>query len=678
MTYALVKLDRPVRELAEGLTYSVPEEMVGTLAIGSLVKVPLKNEITTGAVVGIGEKEPTFAVRPITALLDDDLGPVLRTEQLALIEWLAEYYLTPWAHAFAVVLPQASRGRSRKNNSSADSAKEVPPTSHYQPLHTLTTAQQQALDDIILEFNSPESRPVLLHGVTGSGKTEIYMHLIEDQLKQSHSCLVLVPEITLTVQLMDRFRNRFGDKVVVLHSGMTNSARKQNWRMIRTGQARIVVGARSAVFAPLRELGLIILDEEHEHTFKSEEDPKYHARDVAIWRGNYNGARILLGSATPSLESFYLACNEKYKLVSLGERIHARPMAAIELVDMRRELQEGNRSLFSRMLLRDLEGIVSRGEQAILFHNQRGFHRMTLCRSCGFVLECPECEVPLIEHKDSGHQTVSGQHRQESHLKCHICDYEIEMPDKCPQCGSGYLRFFGIGTEKVVEECAKAFPQARILRLDADSSRQRDAKTEIVRSFGNHQAEILVGTQMVAKGLDFPAVTLVGIISADSILRAPDYRATEQAYSLMTQVSGRSGRGDHPGRVIIQSYAPEHPLVQAVRSQSYQAFYNTEIPRREKHFEPPFSFLAWVTASALTPQDAFRCMYLWSTEIDPGCEVRGPQPARLYRQSGRFRYQLILKADSRQRLKDALRSLSEKHPPGKNIQLSITLDPLRM
>ena len=795
MQYALVKLDRAVPELAPGLTYAVPEHLHDKVSLGSFVSVPLRQDKAKGIIVELFNAPPPFAVRPFTTLLDDDFGPALNEEQLALTDWLSTHYLTAWANAMGVVFPPVARAKVRRSlylglpatadeeqmlserqraimeycrsphskpsfelvvkhfgvaaradlrqllsvgyltltevqkkapalrslgfrkiegatysgrgkinsfwkrlddeedcNFSIERVREWP---EYQPQYvrklqealciepwpleeeadrsaplTLTLAQAVAKQHVQSEFQKPDARPVLLHGVTGSGKTEIYLQLIADTLGEGKSALVLVPEITLTVQLMDRFRSRFGDDVAVMHSALGNTERAMAWQRVRGGQAHVVIGARSAVFAPLDHIGLIILDEEHEQSYKSEEDPKYHAREVAEWRAQYHNARLLYGSATPAVESYYHASKGDYVLVSVPERVHARPMAHIDVVDMREELAAGNRSIFSRELFQHLGEVVERREQAVLFHNRRGYRRMALCRSCGGVMECPECQLPLVEHVQP--------EGQPAHLRCHICGYEREMPPQCPFCGSRYFRFFGIGTEKIEEECRKAFPEARVLRLDADSASRKGSKAAIVRSFSHRQAEILVGTQMVAKGLDFPSVTLVGVISADSLLRSPDFRSAERTFALLTQVSGRAGRGELPGRVIIQSYVPDHPLVQAVQDQDYAAFYRTEIARREQRLEPPFVTLACLVASSENPHDAFGYLHLLARDLESHIEVRGPQAARLYRSAGRYRYQLIFKADLRQVLVETIEEALKRLLAPESVHISLTLDPLSL
>ena len=728
MRYARVKLiGRPVAELANGLTYSVPDTM-DRIQEGSLVIVPLRQEKAQGIVVEITEAIPQFATRPILSLSDLN-SPTLKADQLELVEWLADYYMAHWSNALDVVwppiarinvkrVPQAERltwgeaiegvelssinlGRGKIQQfwqhliSSGQNAwyiKDLRAWEEYDSAYVrkltqekllspyearmrkvsppiLTPSQVRALKEIEEEYASAMARPVLLNGVTGSGKTEIYLQLIEQCMQKKQSVLVLVPEITLTVQLVERFRSRLGDQVVVMHSSLSDTERAIGWQNAKNGLVRVVVGARSAIFAPLQNLGLIILDEEHEQSYKHEEDPKYHAKEVALWRARKTGACVLLGSATPAIDSYQRAITGYFRLVTLAERVQARPMAKVAIVDMREELRDGNKSIFSHLLQKELADVVRKKEQAILFHNRRGRHRTTICRTCGYVVKCPSCEMPLIEHLADVSSGVSS-------LRCHLCGYEQDLPSVCPECSSKYLRFFGIGTEKVVEECEKLFPDARVLRLDADSAAARGSKNRIVRSFGERQAEILVGTQMVAKGLDFPAVTLVGIVSADSLLNAPDYRGAERAYALLTQVAGRAGRGELPGRVVLQSYNPDQPIIDAVCSQDYPAFFREEIFRRQRLNDPPFAYFSWLVASSENPHSAFLLLQEIATRMKGKLEIRGPQAARIYRLSGRYRYQLILKDNDREKMLMIMKQVIKTQTIPSEVSLSVTLEPL--
>ena len=437
----------------------------------------------------------------------------------------------------------------------------------------LTIAQSNALEII---NNLDSFATALLHGVTGSGKTEVYLQAIEPILQKRKSALVLVPEIGLTPQLTDRFRSRFGDQVCVYHSGLSDGERYDTWRQMLTGEPQVVIGTRSAIFAPLFNLGLIILDEEHDSSFKQHQPvPTYHSNRLAMWRGEWENCPVIFGSATPSLESWQLATqkNNTYSLsdsleesigntapnyyLSMPERIHQRPLPPVEIVDMRSELKAGNRSIFSGSLHKQLSQLKESGKQAILFISRRGHSTFVSCRSCGYVMECPNCDVSLSYHyaRDGASQL----------LRCHYCNYTEVHPEKCPDCFSPYLKFFGTGTQKVAMQLAKEFPELKILRFDSDTTRNKHAHRQILDDFRQHKADVLIGTQMLTKGIDLANVTLVGVVSADGLLFHSDYRSCERAFQTLTQVAGRAGRGDDPGQVIIQTYAPEHQVERKIR-----------------------------------------------------------------------------------------------------------------
>ena len=530
----------------------------------------------------------------------------------------------------------------------------------------LTLEQEQALQVIETALRKHSAKPILLHGITSSGKTEVYFRAISLALKQKRSALMLVPEISLTAQMIERVRERFGERVMLWHSGLSQGERSQIWQRLKNGETAILLGARSAVFAPFTKLGVIILDEEHETTYQQEEDPKYHTREVALIRARYHKATVILGSATPSIQSYYLAEHKQYQLLKMTQRIGAAVLPEILPVDMREELRMGNRSIFSETLKERIKLSLSRNEQVILFHNRRGFHRMSLCRSCGYVMECPDCEVPLVLHRE-GHNPE---------LRCHYCGHLEHMPPTCPQCGSAYFRFFGLGTEKVVEQCRRVFPNVPVLRMDRDSTRNKGQHAAIIKEFEKPQAAILVGTQMIAKGFDFPLVTCVGILSADALLRSEDALAAERAYALLMQVSGRAGRGEFPGQVLIQSYDPEHPILQAVYHQNYEAFYLREIEYRKRHRLPPFGHLATITASDEDPQAAEGYLNSIKSVFPENFEVFGPDKARIFCLQKKYRYRLIINAPNRPILIETLKKIQDGMVPANGIQRSMVIDPM--
>ncbi len=461
----------------------------------------------------------------------------------------------------------------------------------------LTDDQCRALDQLLPALTDRKGR-FLLSGVTGSGKTEVYIRAVREALKQGRAAIVLVPEIALTPQMVGWFRARFGDQSAVLHSRLSAGERFDEWRRIRRGEARVVVGARSAVFAPTENLGLIIVDEEHETTYLSDRHPRYDAREVAQRRCDTEGATLILASATPSLKSFARTVPTMKNslgpltLLEMPRRVLNRPMPDIEVVDMREELVRGNRSVFSRALHTALKGCIARGEQAMLFINRRGHATFVSCRACGESLKCPNCDVSLTDH------------RFEGVLQCHYCGYTEKMPEACPKCGAPSLKCFGAGTQKVEEAVREQFPGVPTLRMDLDTTQGKDAHAKLLDRFRRGDAKILIGTQMIAKGLDFPSVTLVGVVAADATLNLPDYRSAERAFSLIVQVAGRAGRAEKRGKVIVQTYDPAHYAIEAASRQDFRAFFENEFDRRRRGLYPPFTRMARLLIEADTPARA--------------------------------------------------------------------------
>jgi len=513
------------------------------------------------------------------------------------------------------------------------------------PLH-LTPAQETAFRAIrsALIKTTHNSPPVfLLHGVTGSGKTEVYLQALAEAVREGKRGIVLVPEIALTPQTIERFSARFPGRVAVLHSRLTLGEQYDEWQAIRNGEFDVVIGPRSATFAPQPDIGLIVIDEEHEWTYKQQEhSPRYHTRDAAIKLAELTGAVVVLGSATPDVETFYHARQGNYHLFRLPERINHggdTSLPRVEVVDLREELKSGNRSIFSGALSESLKQVLENKEQAILFLNRRGGATSIQCRTCGYVLSCRRCEVPL------------SYHLTDDILVCHQCNRQAQVPRNCPRCGSQRIKFLGLGTQKLEKEVSLAFPEARLLRWDSDVTRGRNSHREILDRFRNHKADILIGTQMVAKGLDLPLVTLVGVINADTGLNLPDFRAGERAFQLICQVAGRAGRGATPGQVIIQTYSPEHYAVRAAASHDYDSFYEKEISYRKQLHNPPFSQLASLTFTHTNDKacqrEAERMQQLIIEERDTrgiaDLSIIGPAPAFVHRLRGRYRWRIILR-----------------------------------
>ncbi|MFJ5791387.1 primosomal protein N' [Lysinibacillus sp. NPDC093197] len=499
----------------------------------------------------------------------------------------------------------------------------------------LTDEQDVALNAIAHSLDTHSASTFLLQGVTGSGKTEVYLQAIQKVLHEGKEAIMLVPEISLTPQMTERFRSRFGEMVAVMHSGLSVGEKYDEWRKIQQGKVRVVVGARSAIFAPFTNLGLIILDEEHESTYKQEDSPRYHARDVAIWRSQYYQCPVILGSATPALESFARAKKGVYTLLTLKQRALHQAMPTVFVADMREELQKGNRSMFSELLIEGIRTRLERQEQMVLFLNRRGYSSFVLCRDCGTVVQCPNCDISLTYHRTT------------EKLKCHYCGYEEHVPQICPQCQSEHIRYFGTGTQKVEEEIYKLFPEARVLRMDVDTTKHKGAHEEILQAFGEGQADILLGTQMIAKGLDFPNITLVGVLSADTSLHLPDYRAAERTFQLLTQVSGRAGRHDKPGEVVIQTYTPEHYAIELAKVQDYEPFYEREMFLRRRSGYPPYYFVALIQVShedvMMAAEYAGRAADWLRGNLSNQVSIIGPTVASISRLQNRYRYQCLIK-----------------------------------
>ncbi|MBR3178452.1 MAG: primosomal protein N' [Clostridia bacterium] len=540
--------------------------------------------------------------------------------------------------------------------------------------HTLTEGQSNAVDTIVQSMNGPDHKTVLLHGVTGSGKTEVYLNAIRACIDRGKQAIVLVPEISLTPQTVGRFADRFGSRIAVLHSRLSVGERFDEWRRIRLKMADIVIGARSAVFAPVENLGLIIIDEEHESSYQSEKTPRYSAIDVAAQRAKLSGCTLVLGSATPQLISYYRALSGRYTLCSLPDRVAGRPLPEVEVINMRDELLLGNNSIFSDRLIELLSTTIGTGKQAMLFINRRGYSTFVSCRSCGYVLKCDNCDISLTYHK------VEGRAR------CHYCGMTKPLPKECPNCGKPFLKQFGIGTEQVEETLHKLFPTVRSLRMDTDTMRTKDAYSRILSAFASGQAQVLIGTQMIAKGHDFPNVTLVGVVAADTTLNLPDYRSAERTFQLLTQVAGRAGRDETPGRVVLQTYAPQHPIIRFAREQNYPAFYQYEIAERKKMLYPPFSLFLRVVFSDTEEQKAAEACIAYAKSLEQ--ELRkllgeeGKNDILLFvaaeapvaRISGLTRFQLLVKLLRTKRLPDAIRLVYEFQSKSSDLCQSVELE----
>jgi primosomal protein N' (replication factor Y) len=567
---------------------------------------------------------------------------------------------------------QAARSLARRNLITLEPEAPTGVFTSEAPPRTLNPHQLEAYQKIEAELRAGRFHTLLLEGVTGSGKTEVYLKSIDATIALGRSALLLVPEIALTPAVAGQFLHRFGDRVAILHSAFHDAERAEQWRRIRSGLATVVVGTRSGVFAPVQNLGLVVIDEEHDQSYKQQETPRYNGRDVAIVRAKEAGAVVVLGSATPSLESRYNAERGKYTLIKLPERIEQRPMPDVEVIDMRQEFLESRKlATFSRRLVETIDERLEHGEQTMLLLNRRGFSSFVACRACGEKLECINCAVTLTYH------------RRDRRMLCHYCNYAEKIPSVCPECGSEYLNFIGTGSEKVEEELHRDFPRARIARMDRDTVSGKRHFESILHGFRDGAFDILVGTQMIAKGHDIPNVTLVGIVSADVGLGLPDFRAAERTFQLLTQAAGRAGRGDLPGIVLIQTINPEHYAVRLASEQNYEGFYRKEIEFRKLMRYPPFAALANVLVRSPKQEDAFAMSVELGRLLDPapeGLKVLGPAEAPVPKLKSEFRYQLLLKAADRKRLNETLRDLQrfareQKWPA---TALVIDVDPLTL
>lgn len=502
-----------------------------------------------------------------------------------------------------------------------------------------TGEQLSAIEKITGSARSGESGTYLLHGVTGSGKTEVFMQVIEDAVSRGKSAVMLVPEISLTPQLVARFMSRFSDRVAIFHSGLSMGEKHDQWKRIKNGQADIVIGARSAVFTPLKNIGIIIMDEEHSDTYKSDMSPRYHAREVARFRAEQSGAVLVLASATPSVESYYKAQTGEYTLIEMTSRYNMNKMPEISVVDMRSELARGNRGMLSSKLYGEISENLKRSEQTILFLNRRGFSTFVSCRSCGFVPQCPHCNISLTYHKFG------------NLLKCHYCGYSIPNYTFCPECGSKYIRYFGGGTQRVEAEIKRLFPKASSIRMDTDTTGKKQSHEEILRKFEKDKIDILIGTQMVAKGLDFENVTLVGVITADTMLHLNDYRSGERTFAMLEQVSGRAGRGEKEGRAVIQTYTPGHEAVKLVKTHDYEALYKSEIAERSLMWYPPFCKIIGVQFQGTSENLVSQCARYFVKELGDiksfgqKLQVLGPIPSYISKIKNKYRWQIIFKCE---------------------------------
>ncbi|BAN62280.1 primosomal protein N' - superfamily II helicase [Streptococcus anginosus subsp. whileyi MAS624] len=559
--------------------------------------------------------------------------------------------------ALQIVEKEVSRSEAYFENISASSA-------------LVLNEEQEAAAQAITQQIGHDGKPFLLEGVTGSGKTEVYLQIIQEALSYGKTAIMLVPEISLTPQVTNRFISRFGKKVAILHSGLSNGERYDEWRKVERGAAQVVVGARSAIFAPLKNIGAIIIDEEHEASYKQDSNPRYHARDVALLRAKYNQAVLVLGSATPSLESRARAGKGVYHFLQLTKR--AKPQAQIpevEIVDFRDYIGQNEASNFTPVLLEAIQDKIDRKEQVVLMLNRRGYSSFVMCRECGTVDTCPNCDISLTLHMDT------------KSMNCHYCGFSKGIPHSCPNCFSRSIRYYGTGTQKAYDELAEAFPQARILRMDVDTTRKKGSHEQILKEFGEGRADILLGTQMIAKGLDFPNVTLVGVLNADTALNLPDFRSSERTFQLLTQVAGRAGRAEKEGHVIIQSYNPKHYAITFAKNQDYEGFYAYEMSIRKQLAYPPYYFTVGLTLShkieAEVVKKSYEVLNMIRSGLSDKVQILGPTPKPIARTHNLYHYQLIIKYRFEEHLQEVLNQILDwtQEKVNKDLRLSIDHEP---
>ena len=722
--YAEVVINSDALDIDKPFTYEVTEEIKKDIKIGQWVKVPfgIKNSIVDGFVVSIiEEKIEGIKIKKIKNI--ESIEPLLNIDDLKLINFIRENYLCKYIDAIRLLIPQGIlkgaknkskmviaventnyseeiekkygdilnfvRGNNGKYNKSE--LTNIYSLSLYKINKLIKDGYLKVEEEIVYRYNCKEykyykepklnddqynaidiikksaNNVFLLKGVTGSGKTEVYMNLVNEAISKGQSSIVLVPEISLTPQMIERFKGRFGREVAVFHSRLSDGERYDEWYRVKAGKAKLVIGARSALFLPVSNLGLIIIDEEHENTYKSEQNPKYQAREVAEFISKIRGCKVILGSATPSIETYYRAITGEIELIELNNRIDNKPMPIMDVVDMREELNSGNISMFSKKLFLEIKETLNRKEQVILFLNRRGFSTFVSCRSCGYVFKCHKCDISMTYHKNG-------------YLVCHYCGFAQKQQKVCPKCNSKYVKHFGAGTERVEQEVKKYFKDARVLRMDVDTTRNKNSHEDIYNSFKSGEGDILIGTQMISKGLDFKNVTLVGVLAADMSINIPDYRSAEKTFQIITQVAGRAGRGSKEGKVIVQTYNPQHYSLIYAKNYDYEGFYNEEFTARGLMYYPPFGRILLLNGSSKNEKSLKEFMNILKNDLEKikedyqNVEMLGPVPCIISKIKDNYRWQILFKGDLSldfcKKIKDKLYQLN------KNVynEVKVTID----
>jgi len=662
MKYAEIALNLPIDKTFH---YRIPSAFAEDIKVGKRAWVPFGKRRMVGYIVRLTDKTPAFRVKDIEKIIDET--PILSPGLMEFTKWISDYYCSSWGSALHSAVPAPlKKGKISVKERKKEKDEEYAPSSHLEP----TPEQAKALTEIKDTIQKEVFKVFLLHGITSSGKTEVYLQCISDVMDKGKSAIVLIPEISLTPQAVERFKSRFGEKVAIIHSQITGGRRFREWKNIRDGTSKIVLGARSALFSPVDDIGLIVIDEEHETSYKQEDAPRYHAREAAIRRAAIAGCPVILGSATPSLESYYKAAKGEYKLLSLTKRIDNRPLPQATVIDMKKEIMKGKRAaIISTYLRRKMEEVVGSNKQIMLFLNRRGFSTYINCRHCGHTMKCAKCDSVLVYHSSK------------KELVCHYCNRKRDVPKICPECKGSYLRFSGKGTEKIESEIHRMFPAAGIDRMDTDVTKKKGSHDAILKKFKEGRTNILVGTQMIAKGHDFPQVTLVGVISADVSLNLPDFRSSERTFNLLTQVGGRAGRGKDAGEVVIQTYAPGHYAITAAAKHDYEAFYKQEIALRKELSFPPFTNIIKVTLRSTneeivknTASDLAR--YLKKRLKGKGVGMLGPAPGVIPKIRKRYIWNILFRTKDVLKACGNLRSALEDYGRIRRTFVTVDVDPI--
>lgn len=708
-------------------TYHVPDNLKSKIKVGIRVKIPFGKTLLEGFVIKV-DNDTTYdksKIKDIVGITDEE--PVLNSEMLMLGRYMSENLLCSLVSAYQVMLPKALKAEINSNikikynkylrrtktieeideyikkckyesqinllcklkegdllitritssintiikNGLAiivyeeDKRYTYTGLSNYQKV-SLTDEQNHVAKEVISSFG--KSNTYLLYGVTGSGKTEVYMNIIEEAIRRGKEAIMLVPEISLTPQIVGKFISRFGNIISVLHSGLSDTERYDEYRKITSGDSKIVIGTRSAIFVPFNNIGIIIIDEEHTSSYKQENHPRYNAKDIAIWRSNYHKCPVLLGSATPSLESFARAGNKVYKLLTLTHRVGTSKLPKVDIVDMKEEVKKGN-FILSNILKNKIQEKLNKNEQIILLLNRRGYSNIISCKECGYTFKCPKCDIAYTYHKTS------------NNLKCHYCSSSIPLGDKCPKCGSTNIKDYGLGTEKLEEELHKLF-NARIVRMDVDTTSKKGQHQKIIDAFGEHQYDILIGTQMIAKGLDFPLVTLVGVVSADTTLTSPDFRASENTFELLSQVAGRAGRSSSSGEVIIQTFNPDHYSITLAKEHNYIEFYKEEMKMRKLLKYSPYYYMILISISTKDYDLGFKesdkiGAYL-RNNLGKETIILGPSMASTFKINNIYHYQIIIKYRKDDKLFDTLKFIDNMYKQNGKVDVELDFNPIKI